>query len=82
MTMRTTARHMQGKARSVVLRPKRRMTIDVPRRENPKEIVFVTCCISYKKKTPNIKHKTQNTDKAVHLSVASKKMNKNKYVQT
>ena len=53
MTIKTTPRHMQGKARSVVLRPRRRMTIDVPRRENPKEIVLVTCCIRYKK-TKNI----------------------------
>lgn len=43
MTMITTPRHMQGNARSVALRPKRRMTIDVPRRENPNDIVFVTC---------------------------------------
>lgn len=33
---------MQGKASSVILRPKRRITIDVPNREKPKEMMFVT----------------------------------------
>lgn len=43
ITMRTTAKHMQGKASSVILRPRRRITIDVPNSEKPKDIVFVTC---------------------------------------
>lgn len=42
MTMSTTAKHMQGNASSVVFRPKRRMTMDVPSSENPKEMVLVT----------------------------------------
>lgn len=41
--MMTTPRHMQGKARSVILRPRRRITIDVPSSEKPNDIVFVTC---------------------------------------
>lgn len=42
ITIRTTVKHMQGKASSVILRPKRRITIDVPSREKPKEMMFVT----------------------------------------
>lgn len=41
--MRTTVKHMQGNASSVILRPNRRITMDVPSSEKPNEIVFVTC---------------------------------------
>ena len=43
ITIRTTTKHMQWKASIVNLRPKRRITMDVPSREKPKEIMFVTC---------------------------------------